>query len=251
MVLIAYLSMILDHLRFLAPQIGVNPFGRIAFPIFAYMIAFGMKKTKAKNKYISRLFIFALVSQIPFILMTKGYTLNLNGLTNLEKVQSLIIYFTSSFNMGFTLLLGALTIDMIERNKKMSEKGLGLGLMSITLLVMLSMYVSQILSFDYGFYGYLTILMFYIIPKEKKILQLAIFTILTYVYIYVRTLGDTLPFEVLFPKQAVQFYALLAFPIIFWVIPKKPNSKYRILKYAIYPAHMLAIYVIAQTLKTI
>ena len=43
--------------------------GRLAFPIFAFMIVEGYFKTSNLKRYVGRLFIFAIISEIPYNLM--------------------------------------------------------------------------------------------------------------------------------------------------------------------------------------
>ena len=43
--------------------------GRVAFPIFAFMIAEGFRKTHDRRKYVLRVVIFALIAEVPFDLM--------------------------------------------------------------------------------------------------------------------------------------------------------------------------------------
>ena len=44
--------------------------GRLAFPIFAYFVAEGCRRTRFFHRYLLRLGVFALVSQAPFTLAT-------------------------------------------------------------------------------------------------------------------------------------------------------------------------------------
>ena len=46
--------------------------GRLAFPIFAFQIAEGFARTHHFKGYLGRIFLFALISEIPFNLMYGG-----------------------------------------------------------------------------------------------------------------------------------------------------------------------------------
>lgn len=72
--LIAMVAMTIDHIGyFLFPtDMSFRLIGRIAAPIFAYLIVMGMKNTKSLSRYILRLLVLAVVSQIVF-LSTTGY----------------------------------------------------------------------------------------------------------------------------------------------------------------------------------
>ncbi len=80
--IIATITMLIDHIGFvLFPEnILLRIIGRVSMPLFAFQIAVGFEKTKSREKYILRMLIFALVSQIPFSLMydTQGITAPLN-----------------------------------------------------------------------------------------------------------------------------------------------------------------------------
>ena len=52
---IAMCSMVLDHIKYAVPATNnfiTQYFGRLAFPIFAFLISEGMIHTKSRKKYI-------------------------------------------------------------------------------------------------------------------------------------------------------------------------------------------------------
>ena len=80
--IIATLSMIIDHIGY---AISTNWFvlpghmcfklravGRVAFPVYAFLLTNGFHKTSDRVRYLSRMLLFAAISQIPYSLMTGG-----------------------------------------------------------------------------------------------------------------------------------------------------------------------------------
>ena len=202
-----------------------------------------MKRTKSKKNYITRLAIFAIISQIPYILMIKGIpSTSLTETTELEKVLKVFNHFTSLFNVGFTLLLGAITIYVLEKSKK--EK---YGFLNITILIMLSLYISETFGFDGGFYSYFLILMFYYIPIKNKVKQIIVMSILNIIYVLYMSIHVKGNFFELVSLYSVQLYSILALPIIYFLNTDKKNKRVesayvKLLKYSIYPVHMLIIF---------
>ena len=80
--LIAILAMTIDHVAWLLfpgystelLPLVCHVIGRLTCPIMCYCIAEGFHHTKDINKYTFRLFLFAAVSHIPYILTTVNYT---------------------------------------------------------------------------------------------------------------------------------------------------------------------------------
>lgn len=76
--LIASVAMMIDHIGFVFyPElIFFRIIGRLAFPIYAYQIALGWKKTSSKGKYMGRLTVVLVLAQLPYMLMTGELSLN-------------------------------------------------------------------------------------------------------------------------------------------------------------------------------
>lgn len=104
--------------------------GRIAFPIFAFLLAEGFHYTSDRKKYGIRLLVFALISEIPW---------------NLEHSGKL---FYSSQNVFFTLLLGFLGLCVIEELKTAAKKTKGIAWLFALLVI------SIVLRADYGCSGF-------------------------------------------------------------------------------------------------
>lgn len=75
--IIAVVSMLIDHLGYFLLSRGLVGYelytamrsvGRLAFPIYAFLLVNGFDKTSDRRRYLSRLVLFAAVSQVPFTL---------------------------------------------------------------------------------------------------------------------------------------------------------------------------------------
>ena len=84
--------MLIDHIgAVFYPQVTLfRIIGRIAFPIFAYQIGVGYKNTKNLRKYLLRLLLVGIISQVPYSLLFTTKTLN-------------IFYFINRFNCYYCL----------------------------------------------------------------------------------------------------------------------------------------------------
>lgn len=68
---IAMVSMLIDHIGayFLPEALWLRIVGRLAYPIYAYLIIRGMDRTRNRRQYIARLGIIALAAQAAYLLM--------------------------------------------------------------------------------------------------------------------------------------------------------------------------------------
>jgi hypothetical protein len=92
MLVIAYLTMIVDHIGILlGNNIFMRLIGRLSFPLFVMGIVRGLNYTHDRLKYVIRLVILAFFSQIPYMVFLHTYRLNVI-FTFLFSILALYIY---------------------------------------------------------------------------------------------------------------------------------------------------------------
>ncbi len=215
--LIACICMLCDHFSdaFFGGITFLNYIGRFSFTIFAFQIAQGYIHTHNIKKYIARLSIFALISQIPYMLFYN-------------------IVFNKIFvvNVIFTLLFGLLVILIYDKYNKF------VGICSLLALGMLA----EVCNFDYGFYGVFIVFMFYLL-QNKKIYMTIIFILSVIAKYGISLIKYNIPFYYLFLgntySMCVYFTCLSIIPILFYNGKKGKDVKY--LFYAFYPLHLFIL----------
>ena len=226
--IIAMILMLLDHLwgTIIPGNQWMTLIGRMAFPIFAFLIVEGFFHTSDLKKYMKRLFIFGLISEIPFNLIYTGS-----------------IIFPFHQNVMFTLLLGLLIIneiDKLKNNKEIKKKIIPI------LKIFLFLIISIIGFVDYGVTGVLTIVVFYLFRGFKLawIGQL-ISLILLYIVFFEgqSVILNIFNYEYFLPIQGMGVLSL----ILIWLYNGKKGNNSKLLKYifySFYPVHMLMLYLI-------
>lgn len=146
--LIAICTMFIDHMgHTLFPGVmWLRCIGRIAFPIFCFLIAEGCVYTHDRKKYALRLLVFALLSEIPFNLMTAGWVWN-----------------PYDQNVLWTLLAGALVCWLAGWALKKHT----VWAFVLTGAVMVAAYwLLERINTDYGGWGMLLVAMFYCVQRS-------------------------------------------------------------------------------------
>ena len=206
--IVAVVTMLVDHIgAVFFPYVFIwRIIGRIAFPIFAYCLVVGCLHTRDMRKHLLRMFVFAVISQ-------PVYVLNFYGR----------IEYWHHLNIMFTLFFGAVAVH---------------GLMDLRrrwwmLLPVIAACV--FLELEYGMYGIVLILVFYVFREKRWLSLLAAAVVLA------------LPFYVGGFRSGIQGFAVLALPFIY----VRTNLNVKINKYffyAFYPAHLLVIFAVARML---
>ena len=158
--LIAIISMLADHVNkaliypYLESNHGFLAFisdvfdiiGRIAFPLFCFMLVEGYFKTRNRKKYLLNLLLFGVISEVPFDMFTTASFFNMNW-----------------NNVMFTLALVLVTVWIIDTLKeKMQKRSKALWYLVSILIVLGMCIVSMSLSLDYEHHAILIGYFFYL-----------------------------------------------------------------------------------------
>ena len=219
--IIAILTMAVDHLGvFVFPEnIYFRIIGRLSFPLFAWAIANGSIYSKDTKKYLLRLFVLAIISQIPYQLVFNSYGVTDPGL-----------------NILFTLSLGLLGIIFIKDTNN--------TIIHIFIASILS-FVAFVINANYGAFGVLCIISFYRFfgSRIKKSLSY-IFLLLTFFLI--------LPFSVsknvsdIFEMSYMNFIQIFSIFSLFFICAynNKVGHKMKYFFYLFYPLHLFFIFIL-------
>lgn len=204
--------MFLDHVKYAFPEtenLLTVYGGRIAFPIFAFLITEGYIHTSNIEKYVKRLSIFALISQIPFMLFR----------TLIGEWQML--------NIMFTLLLGLIAIAVYDKIEK--------KYMSLPICIMIII-LGEYINVDYGWFGVSLILIFYIF-KSNDILMSIVYMSAVTIYLFIKKI-----FYYNFKMYIIYCIMYLIALLIILLYNKKQGKKIKYFLYIFYPVHMLVLY---------
>lgn len=210
--LIALVAMTCDHIGVqLLPQVTLlRIIGRLALPIFAYMIAQGCRYTRNKARYLLTIAAVALVCQLVyFFAMGSLY-------------QCILVTFSLSICMIFAL------------DKALKAPSLKNSLLA--LLVLISVFcISEVLpgvlpgfSVDYGFAGILLPVLIWLGKEKWQSLLLC---------------GAGL--VLLSIGNPTQWYSLLTLPLLALYNGTRGKRKLKYLFYIYYPAHLVLLYAIS------
>ena len=124
--------------------------GRVAFPIFCFLLVEGFLHTHDVKKYAMRLGLFALISEIPFDLAFSSKILEFNYQ-----------------NVFFTLFIGLLMMIAYRAVEEKEEWNQALKMILYILIVAAGMALAYFLKTDYAEKGVFCIMVLYIFHKKK------------------------------------------------------------------------------------
>lgn len=225
--ILAMIFMLCDHLwgTIVPGNDWLTCIGRLAFPIFAFLLVEGYFHTKNLKKYLLRLFLFAAISELPFNLAIGSR-----------------VFYPIHQNVLWTFLISLL---LVHWNEKARQSGNLFKEIVVALASLLSACIAGILTFvDYHHCGILTVLAFYFLRGRKWWNYVG--QLICLWYINVKMMGG-MGYELSFLGRdfflSQQSFALLALlPIWLYQGKQGYHSKpFQYFCYAFYPAHLLIL----------
>lgn len=212
--IVALLAMTCDHVgKLLFPQVDILQIvGRLAFPIFAYMIAEGCVHTKSKKKYLLTMAGLGLICQIVyFVAMDSLY-------------QCVLVTFSLSIGLIYVLDYA------IKKETVLSYLYCGL---SIVATIFVCIVLPKILkgtdfAIDYGLIGVLLPVCIYLGTSRREKLLVMAFMLLC----------------LAMKMEDIQWFALFAPLLLSLYNGQRGKLKMKHLFYIYYPLHLLGIYLV-------
>ncbi len=204
----AMIAMLCDHVgKILLPQYRfLRIIGRLAFPIFAYMIAEGCVYTKNRAKYLGLLFGFGMGCQVVYFIAERSL------------YQNILITFS----------LAVAVIFAIDRFREKKD----IWALSV---VLLAVFVSGILPelvpgfrVDYGIFGVMLPVAVYFMPGKRSKLLAAALVLAALAY----------------SNSHLQWFALLSVPLLAFYSGERGRAKLKYLFYLFYPSHLAVLYLL-------
>ena len=236
--ILAAVFMLCDHvgLMFFPGIIAFRIIGRLAFPIFAFMISEGARYTKNKLKYFLTIFVLAAICQVVYYFFDNG---------------SLYMCILVTFSLSI-LLIYALNVAkwaLLDKNSPKNKDALFM-VVAFVMLVCGVFLLTRVLTIDYGFAGIMTpvfasLFDFRGIDAPERLKKLDC--------IPVRVISMAVGLALLAIQSVpVQYFALIAIPLLLMYSEKRGKLKMKYFFYLFYPLHLVAleaIYILIYLLK--
>ena len=220
--IVAMVSMLCDHVGLLFfPEVDIfRIIGRIAFPIFAYMIAEGCRYTKNRAKYLCLIAGMGIVFQFVYLVAMDSL------------YQGILITFS----------LAIITIYAIDGILKSKKLWTGLASVASLAFVVFFVFVLPILlkgtdfDLDYGLWGILLPVAIYYLPNRLwRTVGMAVLLLARAIHytVFPIALGP------------LQWFALLSVLFLALYNGERGKAKMKYVFYIFYPAHLVILYGIA------
>ncbi len=251
--LIAYITMLIDHTAHILLQNGImvtypqcfpyvkpvmilmRGIGRIAFPIFSFLLVEGLIHTRSRIRYMLRILLLAIISEPVFDYANNG-----------------VFYYADYQNVFITLLIAATTmcvLSLIEQNNRLNKNIYVLYVLQ-GIVVIVGCFLAEFLKVDYGMSGIIIPLIMGVIRRLKldSSSAFAIYFVATIIARVIRNIVNA-PTYILNPEMwyekysmytinNLQIFAILALIPIFMYDGTKGKPMPKAVYYLFYPVHL-------------
>ncbi|MDO4192684.1 MAG: TraX family protein [Erysipelotrichaceae bacterium] len=157
--IIAMISMVFDHAGdiFFPGLMWPRMAGRLAMPIFSFCIAEGFAHTHDQKKYLMRIGMFALISEIPFDLAFEGKI-------GLGHQNIMLTYFLS--------VIGLMLFERIRGGQDTDTEHIPAGKTVLGVFTVLAIAVlSLLLRADYTVFAVISVFLFYVLRNKHPLIR--------------------------------------------------------------------------------
>lgn len=251
--LIAYITMLIDHTALILLQNGImvtNPqcipyvkpvmilmrgIGRLAFPIFSFLLVEGLIHTRSRAKYMLRIFLLAIISEPVF-----------------DYADHATFYFPEYQNVFITLLIAGFTmclLSLVERNCRLN-KNIYIMYTVQGLIIIAGLAMAELLKVDYGMSGVVIPLIMGAISRLKldSSSAFALYFVATIISRVIRNiiaspayiLNPSMWYEnyIMYTINNLQIFAILALIPIFMYDATLGKPLPKAVYYLFYPVHL-------------
>lgn len=211
--IIAMVSMTIDHsgLLLFGNRYWMRAVGRLAFPIYAFLISEGCSYTKNRNNYFLRLFILGCICQLFAFFVGKEALLNIL----LTFSASVILIYLADAYSDDGKVIWVILFSLVVLTVTIGD----------TCNIMIG---GSRVSFDYGLPGVLVPLVCYKTKNTRFFYPAFIVILLILAY----------------SMSGIQLYSLFAIPVIYMYNGKRGEHNLKNFFYLYYPIHLALIYAI-------
>lgn len=207
----AYIAWVGQNRGMYGTYMAMRIIGRFAFPIYCFLLAEGFQKTRNVKRYLGRMLLFALISEVPFDLAFSG---------RLWNMQYQNVFFT--LFIGLMVIAGLRLVDQRLAGPETWRKLAGVGLYAV--IIVAGSALALALKTDYSFKGILAITVLYLFRSHRKA------QIWAGVIIFLLMDG-------------MEMIAALSFLLI-WFYNGARGRQNKYFFYFFYPAHLLVLWLI-------
>lgn len=219
---VACLLMLIDHVGaeiFTRVEV-LRIVGRLAYPVFAYLIAEGCKYTKNKFRYFINIFLLGVFCEGVYISFSGEYY----------------------GNILLTFSLSVLMIYAMQNVKEAYAYERATSIAVFALSVILTYIISSTIGVDYGFWGAVTPLFPAVcdhvkLPERVNALTVKAVAFFIGLLLVAADIGGN------------QWWSLGAIILLFMYNGKRGNNKLKYVFYMFYPAHLALIGIISMLIK--